>query len=102
MYDIYDILGLIKQNPEEKYLILKETIELPFMQIVNYCHSFDDLIDILNDAICESWLPVFDADYGSFELCGSNDFFYGDLAFNVSITIDVEEFLRDYEFDREE
>jgi hypothetical protein len=102
MYDLDDILELIKQNPEEKYLTLNETIELPFMQIVNGCYSFDDLIDILNDAICESWLPVFDANYDSFELCNSNDFFYGDLAFKVSITIDVEEFLREYEFDREE
>lgn len=102
MYDLDDILGFIRQNPDEKYLILEETIELPFMQIVNCCHSFDDLIDILNDAICESWLPVFDANYDSFDLCGSTDFFYGDLAFKVSITIDVEEFLKEYEFDREE
>ena len=102
MYGIDDILELIKQNSEEKYLTLKETIELPFMQIVNYCHSFDELIEILNDAICESWLPIFDAHYDSFDLCDSNDFFYGDLAFNVSIAIDVEEFLREYEFDREE
>ena len=102
MYDLDDILEFIRQNPEEKYLTLKETIEVPFMQIVNGCRSFDDLIDLLNDAICESWLPIFDANYDSFELCGSNDFFYGDLAFKVSITIDVEEFLRDYEFDRKE
>lgn len=102
MYTIEDIIEMIKNNPEEKYLTLNETIELPFMQIVTGCHSFDDLIDTLNDAICESWLPVFDANYDSFKLCGSNDFFYGDLAFEVSITIDVEEFLREYEFDREE
>lgn len=102
MYSIDDILELIRQHPDEKYLTLKETIELPFMQIVNYCHSFDELIDILNEAICESWLPIFDSNYDSFNLCGSNDFFYGDLAFNVSITIDIEKFLNEYEFYREE
>jgi hypothetical protein len=102
MYSLEDILEMIRNNPEEKYLTLYETIEIPFMQIVTGCHSFDDLIDILNDAICESWLPVFDANYDSFGLCGSTDFFYGDLEFKVSITIDTEEFLREYEFDREE
>ncbi len=94
MYDIDQILELIKQNPNEEYIELKAVLEIPFSQVV-YCHGFDELIDILDEAMCESWLPKFDCDYRLANNEGGG-FYYDDLNFKVTILVDTAEFLNEY------
>ena len=94
MYSIDDILELIKQNPEKQYIELNKVICIPFAEVV-YCHGYDELIDILDEAICEGWLPKFDSKYEIFNLNGLS-LYHSDISFKVSITIDVEEFMNEY------
>ena len=97
MYTIDDILELIKQNPDEEceYIELRNVVEIPFADVV-YCHGYDELIDLLDDAICEDWLPKFDCNYSLADNAGGG-FYYGDLRFEVTILVDIAEFLNEYE-----
>lgn len=94
MYKIDDILEMIKDNPEEEFIVLKDTIEIPFAEVV-YCHGYDELIDILDEAFCESCIPKFDCDYEIEEIDGGS-FYHGDIKFNINISVDVKEFLNEY------
>lgn len=94
MYTINDILELIKQNPNEEYIELKAIVEIPFEQVV-YCHGFDELIDILDEAICEDCLLKFDCNYALADTIGGG-FYYDYLNFEVTILVDVAEFLNEY------
>ncbi len=93
MYTIENILELIDNRPNEEYIELRDTVEIPFSEVV-YCHGFDELIDILDERLCESWLPKFDCYYKIVD-CGKG-FYYTSMFFDVSITIDVNEFLLEY------
>ena len=94
MYNINDILELIKRNPEEEFIVLKDVIEIPFAEVV-YCHGYDELIDILDEAFCESYIPKFDCSY-EIEEIDEGSFYHGDIKFNISISVDVKEFLNEY------
>ena len=94
MYGIDDILELIKKNPNEECIELKAIVEIPFAQVV-YCHGFDELIDLLDEAICENCLPKFDCDYALADTTGGG-FYHDDLNFEVTILVSVAEFLNEY------
>lgn len=94
MYSIDDILELIKKNPNEECIELKAIVEIPFAQVV-YCHGFDELIDLLDEAICENCLPKFDCDYALADTTGGG-FYHDDLNFEVTILVSVAEFLNEY------
>ena len=94
MYTIEHILELIKQNPNEEYVELKQVVEIPFGEVV-YCHGFDELIDILDDMFCDNWIPKGDCDY---ELIGcSRGLYHTHLQFLVTISVDVADFLSEYD-----
>ena len=94
MYNIDDILKMIKDNLEKEFIVLKGVIEIPFAEVV-HCHGYDELIDILDEALCESWIPKFDCNYKIKEI-DEGSFYHGDIKFNVNICVNVKEFLNEY------
>ncbi len=89
MYSIEDIREMIKRGENT----IKEVVEVELGNVMN--NSFDDLIDLLEEGICEYWLPKLDCSY---DLVGcTKGFYYATLRFEVEILIDAETFLSEYE-----
>ncbi len=89
MYSLEDITAMIKRGEN----VIKEVVEISFEEVLN--RSFDDLIDLLDEAICESWLPKLDCHYELVDC--TKGFYYASLYFNVQIVIDADTFLYEYE-----
>lgn len=88
MYSLNDIIELINKGEN----IIKDTVELELAEVMQ-C-SYDDLIDVLDNSLCESWLPKLDSNYTLVDF--NPGFYYASLIFNVHIEIDVEMFKNEY------
>lgn len=89
MYSIEDIREMIKRGEH----LIKADVEVDLGDVMS--RSFDDLIDLLEEGICEYWLPKLDCSYDLISC--TKGFYYATLCFEVEILIDAETFLSEYE-----
>lgn len=88
MYTLTEVIELV----EKGIYMIEGTVELELGDVLH--RSFDDLTDLLDEQICESYLPKADCSYS---LVGfTPGFYYASLKFDVMIEIDVDRFVADY------
>lgn len=88
MYTLAEVIELVEAGIHT----IEGTVELELGDVLH--RSFDDLTDLLDEQICESYLPKFDCSYC---LVGfTPGFYYATLKFDVMIEIDVDRFVEEY------
>lgn len=96
MYTIEDIKDMIDPESLTNICILEGHVTLNFGDVIR--RSFDDIIDLIDEEICDDYLPKADSEY-KLVSC-TEGFYYSTLTFYFRIDIDVERFIDDY-FDEE-
>lgn len=89
MYSLDEIVELIQSGKTS----ISDTIEVELGDVI--CRSYDDLIDLLDEALCECYLPKADCYYKLISC--TEGFYHATLKFLVVIDIDVERFKAEYE-----
>ena len=89
MYSIRKLKLLINEGIDTIF----DIVELELSEVMP--GSFDDLIDLLDEALCEEPLPKVESVYKLIDI--RPGFYCAGLKFFVSITIDVEQFKAEYE-----
>lgn len=93
MFTIKDIRDMFNDT-EEGYIEIARKVSVPLEKIIEYCHDYDDLLYILDDELCEEWIPKYDCSY---RLIGFKGGFYDAvLEFIVDVVIAREDFENEY------
>lgn len=93
MFTIKDIKEMFNDT-EEDYIEIARKVSIPLEKAIEYCTDYDDLLDILDDELCEEWIPKYDCSY---RLIGFKGGFYDAvLEFIVDVVIAREDFENEY------
>ena len=89
MYSIRELKLLVNEGIDTIF----DIVELELAEVMH--GSFDDLIDLLDEALCEEPLPKVECAYKLIDV--TPGFYFARLKFFVRIAIDVEQFKAKYE-----